>query len=200
MTLDLTPQFRLHIEQGVNFEHTFQWLAGGVFMAPIEHIEEGYPTVATVTAHGLNSVSAHPVIISGVEGCDALNSSNSDIALCSRISADTFSIPLSAVGQVWEEGTGEITYHMPTDMTGYTARCVIRKNWFSDTVIHELTTENGGITLVLADGSIQLTIPKASTAAFTFTHGVYDVDMIASSGDEIRVFKGPVTLHREVSP
>ncbi|MBW2647546.1 MAG: hypothetical protein JRE23_15505 [Deltaproteobacteria bacterium] len=199
MTLDLTPQFRLHIEQGVNFEHGFQWLAGGIFMAPIEYIETGYPTVLEVTSHGLNTLSSHPVIISGVEGCEALNSSDTDIALCTRIDDDHFSVPQSSVNKTWEEGSGEITYHIPTDITDYTCRCVIRKNWFSSTVIHELTTENDGIVLTVADGGIQLLIPKVATAAFNFTYGVYDVDMIAPSGYESRVFKGPVTLHREIS-
>ena len=200
MSDGLTPQIHLHVEQGVNFEHTFQWLAGGMFMAPIEDIAEGYPTVMTVTGHGLNSVSSHPVIISGVEGCSHLNSTNLSIPLCTRITDDTFSVPLTSVGDDWIPGTGEITYHLPTNLTGFTARMVIRKNWFTTAAIHEMTTENGGIVLGVLDGSIRLLIPKATTAAFNFKHAVYDVDLIASSGDEDRVFRGPITLHREVSP
>lgn len=200
MTTDVTPQFHLYVEQGVDFGHTFQWLAGGMFMAPIELVTEGYPTVIRVTGHGLNATSAHPVIISGVEGCQELNSEGTGIALCTRIDADTFSVPLSTVGDEWVPGTGEITYHIPTDLTGYTGRMVIRKNWFSQTVIHELTTANGGITLDATDGSIGLSIPKATTAAFTFTNAWYDVDLTAPGGYETRVFKGPISLEREVSP
>jgi hypothetical protein len=200
MSDSLTPQIHLHVEQGVNFEHTFQWLAGGVFMAPIEFIEEGYPTIMTVTGHGLNSISAHPVIISGVEGCPHLNSTNLSLPLCSRIDDDKFSVPLTSVGDEWINGKGEITYHLPTDITDFTARMVIRKNWFSNTLIHEMTTENGGIILTVADASIQLLIPKVATAAFNFKHACYDVDLIALGGAEARVFRGPITLHREVSP
>ena len=201
MSVSLTPQVQLHVEQGVTFEHTFQWLAGGIFMAPIELIEEGYPTIMTVTAHGINSVSAHPVIISGVEGCPHLNSTNLSIPQCSRIDDDHFSVPLTSVGDAWIPGTGEITYCVPSDLTNMTGRMVIRKNWFSNTIIHEMTTENGGMVLTVADGSIELKMAKEITAAFTFKHAVYDVDLIADGGvEEYRIFRGPVTLHREVSP
>lgn len=199
MSDSLTPQIHLHVEQGVNFEHTFQWLAGGVFMAPIEFIEEGYPTIMTVTAHGLNTVTPHPVIISGCEGLPHVNSTNLSIPLCTRIDADTFSVPLSSQGDQWEGGTGEITYHLPTDIEFWTGVMVIRKNWFTNTVIHTLTTENGGMILNHLDGSIQLLIPKADTAAFNFKHAVYDVDLMTPGGHEDRVFRGPITLHREVS-
>lgn len=200
MTTDITPQFHLYVEQGVNFDHTFQWLNGGMFMAPIELIQEGYPTVVTVSGHGLPTGTAHPVIISGVEGIPRLNTENTELFLATRLDDNRFSIPVSSVGKQWEAGTGELTYHLPTDMTGYTGRCVIRRNWYEQTAIHEMTTENGGIVLEIESGSIQLLIPKATTAGFTFRNAWYDVDMIHPSGAEFRVFKGPITLEREVSP
>lgn len=200
MTTDITPQYHLYVEQGTNFDHTLQWLNDGLFMAPIEMVQPGYPTIVTVTGHGLNSISAHPVIISGVEGCSALNSEDLAMPLCTRIDADTFSVPISTVNKTWVVGSGEITYHLPTDLTGYTGRCVIRKNWYNSTVIHEMTTENGGMVLTAADGSIQLLIPKATTAAFSFRHAWYDIDLTAPGGYEQRVFKGPITMEREVSP
>jgi hypothetical protein len=199
-TADITPQFHLYIEQGVDYNHTFQWLNGGMFMAPIELIQEGYPTVITVTGHGLNSVAAHPVILSGIEGIPRLNSENTEQFLVTRLDDNRFSVPASSVGKQWVPGTGELTYHKPTDMTGYTGRCVIRRNWYEADSIHEMTTENGGMILELVSGSIQLVVPKALNADFTFRHAWYDVDMTSSAGVETRVFKGPVTLEREVSP
>lgn len=200
MSISLTPQIHLHVEQGVNFEHTFQWLAGGVFMAPIEDIEEGYPTIMTVTGHGLNSITPHPIIISGCEGLPHVNSTNLSIPLCTRIDDDTFSVPLTSAGDIWVPGHGEITYHIPTDIENWTAVMVIRKSWFANTAIHTMTTENGGIVLNHLDGSIQLLIPKTDTAAFTFKHATYDVDLTSPAGNETRVFRGPITNHREVSP
>jgi hypothetical protein len=130
----MTPEFAIDIEQGTTFQHTFHWYGGGKFMAPIEDIQVGYPTVITVTGHMLNSVSPTPVIISGVEGCPDLNSEDTGIEPATRNDADTFQMPVSTVGDTWKEGTGEITYFMPTDLTGYTGRMQIRKNWYSTVV------------------------------------------------------------------
>ena len=66
----MTPRFELDMEQGATFNYTFHWYAGGKFMAPIEEIIVGYPTIIKVTAHGLPTISDTPVIISGVDGCD----------------------------------------------------------------------------------------------------------------------------------
>lgn len=200
MTTDITPQFHLYVEQGVNFNHTFQWMNAGMFMAPIELIQEGYPTVITVTGHGLPSLASHPVIISGVEGCQALNSENAAMPFAARIDANRFSVPISSQGKEWVPGTGELTYHRPTDLTDFTGRCVIRRNWYAADEIHEMTTENGGMILIPEIGGIQLLIPKAVTAGFTFRNAWYDVDLTDDSGIEYRVFKGPITLEREVSP
>lgn len=196
--MSLTPQFVLNIEQGVDFAHTFHWLAGTKFMAPIENIQEGYPTIITVTNHGINTLTPQPLFISGVEGCKHLNTVDTYITRGTYIDANTFSVGLSSVGEYWEPGTGEITYHGPTDITGYTAVCNIRRAWHSDTIIHTLTTENGGITLTTEDAGIQLTIPDDITSTFTFKNAVYDVDMISSGGYKQRVFRGPVILHRDI--
>jgi hypothetical protein len=171
-----------------------------MFMGVIEDIRRGYPTEIRVTGHGLNTRSPHPVIISGVEGIQALNSGDTEIPLATRMDDNWFSVPLSSQGKVWVNGTGEITYHIPTDLTGYTGRCVIRRNWYDQAIVHEMTTENGGMVLTAEDGSIQLLIPKATTAGFTFKNAWYDVDLIAAGGYEQRVFKGPISLEREVSP
>ena len=199
MTENLTPKIKLHIEQGVDFDHTFQWLAGGIFMAPIEEVHVGYPTVLIVTGHGLNTRSAQPIIISGIDGCPHINTDDVGIPLCSRVDANTISVPLTTVGDDWVEGTGEITYHMPSDLTDMTARMVIKKNWHATAAIHELTTANGGIILTTEDAGIALHISKADTAAFVFKNAWYDVDLTHTpTGSEYRIFRGPVELYREM--
>jgi hypothetical protein len=194
-----TPRFLLDMEQGATFEYAFNWYAGGKFMAPIEDICVGYPTVIKVTAHGLPTISDTPVIISGVEGCEYLNSHDLGIEEGVYVDVDTFEMPQSTVKEKWIPGTGEITYHKPTDITDYTARMQIREKWHSTDVIHELTTENGGIILTIDDASILLTILPNITSTFKFNKAVYDVKMISPGGDVTRVFEGIVTLHKEVT-
>ena len=88
----------------------------------------------------------------------------------------------------------------PMDITGYVARMQIRSEVASSTVIHELTSENGGIIFEdAATGKIQLYISSNNTAGFNFKRGVYDLELEAPSGDVIRLIEGSVTLSLEVT-
>lgn len=208
----MVPELPLHIERGSSFDHTLQWLGGGKFIAPIEDLTPGYPTIITVTAHSLNQVSPTPVIISGVNAIDDngekvemknINSINTGIDLGSYVTVNTFSMPVSTVGEIWWPDSGEITYFMPSNITGWGGECNIRKNWHSP-VIHTISTQLGTMTLDGTDGSVRLQIASNITDTLELATGVYDIDLWPAGGvrptdgSEItRVFKGPVTFHRD---
>ena len=194
-----TPRFELDMEQGATFNYTFHWYAGGKFMAPIEDITVGYPTRIKVTAHGLPTISDTPVILSGISGAEILNSHDLGIDEAIYVDADHFDMPQSTVADVWACGTGEVTYHKPSDITGFTARMQIREKWHSTNFIHELTTENGGIVLTVEDASIEITVTPADTSTFTFNKAVYDIEMIAPGGQITRIIEGTITLSKEVT-
>jgi len=199
MANEPTPVFPLFIEQGVDFVHEFLWLGGGKFIAPIEDIEVGYPTVIKVTNHGLNTLQVPiPIIISGVDGCPDLNSEATEIESGVRIDADHFSVPVSTVADIWVPGTGEITYFKPTNLTGYSGKMQIRKNWHSEEVLHEISTALGTMVLTPSTGGIRLSIDKDDTVDLDFINGVYDVDL-EIGGFATRVFRGPVTLLTEIT-
>lgn len=82
------------------------------------------------------------------------------------------------------------------NLTGYTARMQIRQRVGGD-VLTTLTTENGGITLGGAAGTITLTISATNTAAITMD-GVYDLEMVSGS-TVTRLLQGSVTLSKEVT-
>lgn len=62
-----------------------------------------------------------------------------------------------------------------------------------------LTTENDGITLGGAAGTIELYISDADTAAITWTSGVYDLEIVLANGDVRRLLFGPVAVTQEVT-
>jgi len=199
MANEPTPIFPLFIEQGVDFIHEFLWLGGGKFIAPIEDIQIGYPTVIKVTNHGINNLlTPQPIIISGVDGCPDLNSEDTEIESGIYVDANHFSMPVSTVADVWVEGTGEITYHKPTNLTGFTGRMQIRKNWYATDIIHEISTALGTMILTPQTGRISLNISAADTAVMDFVNAVYDVDLL-SGGFYTRVFRGPITLLTEIT-
>lgn len=195
----MIPEYPLVINQGASFTRTFNQYGGGKVMAPIEDVSVGYPTVIKVTAHGLPQISTTPVNVSGVRGATDLNTKACKILRATYVDADHFSMPVSTVGQVYKAGSGEITWYAPTDLTSYTARMHIRVHIDDTAFIHELTTENGGITLTPADGGIVLLISATDTATFDFTTAVYDLEIMDDSDFVTRIVRGQVTLVKEVT-
>lgn len=87
----------------------------------------------------------------------------------------------------------------PIDLTGYTARMQVRSTIASTEVLVELTTENSGIELGTTNGQILLKMTDTQTAAFAWLTGVYDLELIAPSGDVTRLLKGTITVDPEVT-
>ena len=89
----------------------------------------------------------------------------------------------------------------PLDLAGWTARMQIRQKIASDTVIHELTTENGGINIDVQPDYTRLSlyIAPADTAAIMIKSAVYDLELVDTAGDVFRFFKGTVTIDPEVT-
>jgi hypothetical protein len=80
----------------------------------------------------------------------------------------------------------------PYDLTGYRAHMQIREA--SGSLVHDLSTENGGINLNAVPGGIDLYIADEATAEMTFTAALYDLFIEAPNGDRIPVVAGKVTL------
>lgn len=208
----MTPYFPLEIEQGVSFDNTLQWLGGGKYIATIEDLQPGYPTRIKVTGHNLNVVSPTPMIVSGVNAIDEdgnpreirnLNSKFTEIANATVDDADWFQMPIATTGEEWYPGSGEISYFIPANITGWGGECNIRKNWHSP-VIHAISTQLGTMTLDGTDGSVRLEIPSNITSNINLVGGVYDIDLWPGGGVRptdgsqiIRVFKGPIVIYRD---
>lgn len=95
---------------------------------------------------------------------------------------------------VWKDSNGAAISN-----SGFTARMQIRKNITSSDIILALTTENGRITLGGANGAITLNISAADTAALATYCGVYDLELVSSSGVVTRLLEGQVSISREVT-
>jgi len=95
---------------------------------------------------------------------------------------------------VWKDSNED-----PVDITGYTARMQIRRKKSATTVEHSATTENGGITLGQTAGTVAVLIPAADTAAFDFTKGAYDLELVDPQGVVTRLVEGGVEVSKEVT-
>lgn len=85
------------------------------------------------------------------------------------------------------------------DVTGFTARMQIRPTIDSLTVLATLDTESSGISLGATAGTVSLYLSSATTTAYTWTSGVYDLELISSSGEIFRLVGGTITVSPEVT-
>ena len=85
------------------------------------------------------------------------------------------------------------------DLTGCQARMQIRSDIDSETVLLELTTENGGIVLGGAAGTLQIIIAAEQSAGFAWDSGVYDLEIVFADGRVVRRLSGSVLISPEVT-
>jgi len=97
------------------------------------------------------------------------------------------------------------------DLTGATARVHVRANVNSQTVLADLTTENGGLIIYLdpnpdpalefvgAAWAFGFRISAALSSSWSFDKGVYDFEIVSSSGVVTRELAGTFVLDREIT-
>ena len=84
------------------------------------------------------------------------------------------------------------------NITGYTARMQVRKD-FTSTSILELTTENSRIALGGSAGTITLSVLASITAALTAGTYRYDLELISSGGVVTRLLEGSILVSENVT-
>ena len=86
------------------------------------------------------------------------------------------------------------------NITGYQARMQVRSTVDSATVVTELTTTNGRITISGPTlGQLTLTISATDTAAITAGLYVYDLELVSPAGDVNRIIEGNFVVKAEVT-
>lgn len=85
------------------------------------------------------------------------------------------------------------------NISGYTARMQVRATIKSTTVLLNLTTENGGITIDGANGAVNLLVTPAMTTGITEPRGDYDIELVDTDSHVTRILKGVITFDPEVT-
>lgn len=93
----------------------------------------------------------------------------------------------------WKDANGVVI-----DLTSYTARMQVRSIVSSDTVVLELTTENGRITLGGVLGTITLTVAASDMDDVEGGSYAYDLELINGSV-VTRLLMGSFTVRAEVT-
>ena len=193
---------------GSTWGYVIRWGTTPIVRKPITNIDLslGAPRLS-VSSHGL--FEGWGVAVYGVKSPRQINAVNNppeggDYHSATVIDTGTIELndvtPVDENSQEWPAYTsgGFIQYDTPVDLTGYTARMSI-KDKIGGAVLHSLTTENGGIVIDPAAKTILLSIPAATTEDFTWSRGVYDLEMVSSAGKVTRIISGRIALSREVT-
>ena len=188
------------IYQGSTFRETLRWESETKQYATISGITKTAPCVIT-------TASAHTVPlnwrirVTGVIGMKDINiASTSDYYLVTSKTSNT--VTLNQVNSsdygAYTSG-GIIEWNTPIPLAGYTAQMQIRESIDSTTVIHELTTSNGGISIDPVNYTISFNIAAVTTATFNFDAAVYSCELTDSQGIVYPFLSGGITLIKEVT-
>ena len=198
----------IEIQQGKTFTLVLRWETEPVIRKAITGISfaGGSPRI-TAAGHGVPD--GWRCTLYGVKGPKQLNAENNpprsdDYHAATVLDADTIELneinPYDEQGNEWPAyvSGGFLQYNTPMDLTGYTARLAV-KDKIGGTVLLSLTTENGGIAIDNTKKTITLTVAATETDDFTWTRGVYDLEMVSPTGVVTALISGRVSISKEVT-
>ena len=190
------------IRQGKTLSFALRWETTPIVYKAISAIANTAPVRITVPGHGVPE--GWRVAVTSVKGMTEINAEPNDVRDKDYHAAtvvDPSTIELNDVNaanfRAYVSG-GYLQYNTPVNLTGFTARMSI-KNKVGGTTLFSLTTENGGISINVADSLIKLNISAADTAGFDWKKGVYDLEMVSASGVVTALLKGQVFVETEVT-
>ena len=198
----------LTIQQGKTFTLALRWETEPIVRKAITGVSftSGAPRI---TAVGHGAPDGWRCTLYGIKGPKQLNAANNpprndDYHAATVLDADTVELndinPYDTQGNEWPAyvSGGFLQYNTPMDLTGYTARLAV-KDKIGGTVLLSLTTENNGIVIDNAKKTITLTVEATATDDFTWTRGVYDLEMVSPTGVVTALISGRVSISKEVT-
>lgn len=190
------------IYKGSDFNKVIRWENGPIVYKTISAIPSLAPLTLTVTGHGLPN--GWRLAIQSVKGMTQLNAKKSppvdtDYHMGTVVDVNTIEInDINALDYTAYISGGVILYNTPVNLTGYTARMSI-KDKVGGTSLVELHSTASNIIINTTDKTIEIALTALVTEAFTFTKGVYDLEMVNSSGKVTKILTGNIKVMSEVT-
>lgn len=192
----------LTINKGDTFSRLLRWEAPPIVYKPITNILREAPAKITATAHGIpDGWRAAIVSVKGMTQINAKNTppKDSDYSKVTYVDDNTVTInTINAAEYSAYLSGGYLQYNTPVNMTGFTARMLV-KDRVGGTELFRLTTENNRIAIDNANKTITLYIPAADTEGITWTKGVYDLEMVSAAGVVTKLLRGTISVVDEVT-
>jgi hypothetical protein len=197
----------LTIKQGSTFTRVLRWESPPYIYKAITGITKAAPAVVTAASHGIpDGWRVAVVSVKGMTQINAKKAPPADADYTRATFIDSNSLELNEVNST-DYGTytsgGYLQLLTPVDLSGYTGRMKI-KDKIGGTVLASTDVgdaPNNVITITLdnAAKTITVQIDASDTASFTWTKGVYDLEMVSSGGVVTDLLQGKVTVELEVT-
>lgn len=190
------------IQQGKTFNQVVRWESTPIVYKAISAITQAAPVQITATAHGVPA--GWRVAVVSVKGMLQINAKNptprpSDYHPATVVSANAITLnDVNSADYTAYQSGGYLQYNTPVDMAGFTGRMTI-KDKVGGTVLETLTTANGKIVLDNTAKTITILLDAVTTAAYPWTVGVYDLEMVSAGGVVTAILSGRVTVAKEVT-
>lgn len=192
----------LIIKQGKTFSRTITYATKELTYKAITAITQAAPVSLTVTGHGIPA--GWLAAVTTVKGMTEINAENvppkeADYKPVTVVNANTIAFnSVNAADYSAYISGGYVQFYTPVDLTGTVGRMTI-KNKVAGTVLVTLTSANGGIVIDAAAKTIKVAITATATAGYTWTEGVYDLELVFIDGTVIQLLKGAVSVKEEVT-
>jgi hypothetical protein len=194
-------RYDLKIRQGETFLRVVRWENLPLVWKPITGISQTGPARITAAAHGCPD--GWKACVKDAGGMDEINTKNwppraTDMHKVAVESASVVNFnDVSSVEYDPYTSGGYLVYYTPVPLTGYTARMKI-KDRIGGTVLDSLVSPTD-IVLDAANFTITVTIAASVSEAWTFTRGVYDLEVVSPTGVVTALLSGTVTVTKEVT-
>lgn len=197
----MAKKLNLAILQGDTFTRIIRWETPPFIYKAITGITQAAPVVVTAIAHGLKT--GWRVAIVSVRGMKQINADNdpprdADFRQVTVTDVDNviFNKINSADFSLYTTG-GYLQFYTPVDMTSYTARMTIKER-IGGPILQVLVSPTD-IVIDNTNHTITLTLSAAITAGWTWVTGTYDLEMVSPTGVVVKLYKGSITVLKEVT-
>lgn len=202
----MANKYDITIARGKTFSRVVRWEALPFVYKAITNITKTAPARVTSPTHGVPD--GWRVAIVSVQGMTEINAPTPprERDFVKATVVDTNTIDLNSVNaaefSMYTSG-GYVQYYTPVDLTGFTARMQI-KDKAGGTVLASTDVDDAPldiitITLNTTTHTITAIIAATDTADLTWKRGVYDLEMVSSTGEVTALLTGTVTVTAEVT-
>ena len=192
------------IVKGSTFSRILRWEALPFVYTPITAISKAAPAVVTAAGHGLVTGWRAAVLSAG--GMRQINAKNMppraiDFHKATNVSSSqiNFNDIDSSEFSTYTSG-GFLCSYTPVSLSGFSARMKIRATAVDTTVLASLVSPTD-IVLDNTNHTITVTISATATAAYTFSEGVYDLELVSGDATPVvtKLLSGNVHVADEVT-